>query len=191
MLVITMSTQQIEADLARLELGLRELKIQYDMFFAGALPHEPFVLRSRLDRMIKQYSELPLRKYQHRFQLNQIVARFNCFCELWGRHIRSLEEGDRVMPALRDRADARERVLARCRLGEQAQDRDLQRIHKEFLKARQQSEGNGQKAVSFKAFAAKIAAQAKKLRETHGCDAVELKVVRKDRQVLLKAKPAS
>lgn len=189
MLVITMSQQQIEADLARLETGLRELKIQYDMFFAGALPHEPFVLRARLERMVKQYSEMPLRKYQHRFQLNQLVARFNSFCELWGRHIRSLEEGDRVMPALRDRADARERVVARCRLGEQAQDRDLKRIHKEFMKARKQAEGDG-KAVPFKAFAAKIAAQARQLREAHGCDAVELKVVKKDRQVLLKAKPA-
>lgn len=190
--MLAQSSEQIEADLARLDMALRELKIQYDMFFAGALPHEPFVLRARVSKMVKQYSEMTIRKYQHRFHLNQLVARYNSFAELWGRHVRSLEEGDQVMPAMRDRAEARERILARCELGTKAQDIDLRRMHREFDRARQQfNEGTNAKPVPFKAFAAKINAQAKKLRETHGCHAVELKVVKKDRQVIIKAKPVS
>ena len=188
----TMSTQPIESEISRIDSRLRELKIQYDMFFAGALPCQPVDLHNRLKQMIKQCSLQKMQKYQQRFHYNSIVARYNSLAELWGRHIRCMEEGDAPMPALKDRAGARDRVLARCRMGAEVKDDDLRRLHQEFLRARNGGNGDGpQKMISFKAFSKKIAAQARKLRETHGCDAVELRVVKSNRQILLKAKPAT
>jgi hypothetical protein len=186
-----MPAQAIESEISRIESSLRELKIQYDMFFAGAVPAEPSELHNRLKRMIALCSVSKMQKYQHRFHFNSVVARYNSLAELWGRHIRTMEEGDARMPALKDRVRKRESVIARCQLGEQAIEADLRRLHAEFLRARTngKAEESGKK-IPFKAFSEKIFAQARKLRETHGCDAVELRVVRKDRQILLKAKPA-
>jgi hypothetical protein len=59
----------IDAELDRLQVGLRQLKVQYDMFFAGSLPRQPVELRSELDRIVKRLSGTPIRKYSQRFHL--------------------------------------------------------------------------------------------------------------------------
>ena len=187
----TMPAQNIESEISRIELNLRELKIQYDMFFAGALPAEPVELHTRLKRMIALCAASKMQKYHHRFHYNSVVARYNSLSELWGRHVRTMEEGETRMPALKDKSRSRENVIARCHVGEQAKEADLRRLHAEFLRARTNGKGTESgKTIPFKAFSKKIFDQARKLRETHGCNAVELRVVRKDRQILLKAKPA-
>jgi hypothetical protein len=49
----------IDAELERLQVGLRQLKVQYDMFFAGSLPRPPVELRSELDKIVKRLSVPP------------------------------------------------------------------------------------------------------------------------------------
>ena len=88
-------SSSIEADIHRLEIGIRQLKMQYDMFFAGSLPREPFELRSELESLIRRNSNATIGKYAHRFHFNTLVSRFNTLSELWCKTLRAREEGER------------------------------------------------------------------------------------------------
>lgn len=180
-------SSSIEADIARLEAGIRQLKIQYDMFFAGALPREPFELRNELDHLVRRASNLSIRKYAHRFHLNSLIARYNAMSELWGKTMRAREEGDRPPAQLADRRGAR---ATSCRIGEN--DRDdlaLRRLHREFEEARKRRDSKA-KVIGFDSFVQGIRAQAARLRTKTGCGDVELRVIEKDGAVQLKARPA-
>ena len=50
----------VEEDIHRLETGIRQLKIQYDMFFAGSLKRQPVEQRAALERTIRKYSDQPM-----------------------------------------------------------------------------------------------------------------------------------
>ena len=185
-------SSSIEADIARIESGLRQLKIQYDMFFAGALPREPLELRNELGQLIRRASSMPIRKYAHRFHLNTLVGRFNTMSELWGKTIRSREEGDRPPAQLADRAAARQDGL--CRIGpddgsDNGNEFALRRLHREFLDARHKADPAA-KDVRYETFVKGITSQAERLRAKAHCTDVELRIVVRDGAVRLKARPA-
>jgi hypothetical protein len=180
---------ELEADIVRLESGIRQLKIQYDMFFAGSVPKQPFELRTEVERIIRRHTVTPIRKYAPRFHFNSLVSRFNSMSELWAKTIRSLEEGDRPAPAVADRAGNAEHLVARCTITSPADDRDnLRLLHARLLEARKKG-GEGSGKVSFETFVKSVGAQAGKLREKTGCDKVELRVIVVDRKVVVKARP--
>lgn len=180
-------SSSIEADIARLEAGIRQLKIQYDMFFAGALPREPFELRNELDRLVRRTSNLSIRKYAHRFHLNTLLARYNSLTELWGKTLRSREEGDRPPAQLAELRGSRE---PSCRLGEGDGDEfALRRLYREFESARKRRDADA-RDIRFESFVQGIRSQATRLRRKTGCRDVELRVVERDGAVQLKARPA-
>jgi len=180
---------EVEGDVPRLESGIRQLKSQYDMFFAGSIPKQPLELRSELERIIRRHSATPIRKYAARFHFNALVSRFNSLSELWAKTIRSLEEGDRPAPAVADRAGASEQIVARCTVKDPAAERDmLKLLHTRLLDARKKA-GDSNGKLSFESFVLSVAAQAGKMRDKTGCDKVDLRVVVVDRKVLVKARP--
>jgi hypothetical protein len=179
----------LEADLARLQSGIRQLKIQYDMFFAGSIPKQPFELRSEIEKIIRRYSATPIQKYAPRFHFNSLVSRFNSLSELWAKTLRTLEEGDRPAPAVADRAGSGEHIVARCTVKDPAHERDaLKLLHARFLDARKKA-GEGAGKLSFDSFVRTVSAQAGKLRDKVGCDKVEVRVIVLDRKVVVKARP--
>jgi len=179
----------MDQDLERLESGIRQLKVQYDMFFAGSIPKQPLELRSELERIIKRYAHAPIRKYASRFHFNSLVGRYNSLSELLAKTLRTMEEGNRPAPAVSDRAGSREAVFARCTITDPANDREhLKLLHAKFLEARKKT-GEIDGRISFESFVRGIASQAKRLREKNGCEAVELRVIVADRKVQLKARP--
>jgi hypothetical protein len=180
---------EIEAELVRLETGIRQLKIQYDMFFAGSIPKQPLELRGELERLIRRHSATPIRKYSLRFHFNALVSRFNSLSELWAKTIRSLEEGERPAPAVADRAGAGEQIVARCAVNDPETQREgLRVLHTRFLEARKKA-GDGSAKLSFESFLRTVSAQASKLRDKTGCAKVELRVIIHDHKVVLKARP--
>ena len=181
------SSPKIEAEMARLEANLRQLKIQYDMFFSGALPRAPHELRVDVERLIKRYSTTSMQKYAHRFRFNSLVSRFNSLSELWGKTIRTREEGERPVRAFAFRAG--ENVLTTCRIRDPIKEQELiRRLHARFLEARRKIESRNGK-VSFESFFRVIASQAKNLRKKTRCDHIELRIIVEDKKVQLKARP--
>lgn len=181
---------ELDADLDRLESGIRQLKVQYDMFFAGSLAKQPLESRRELERIIRRHSRSPIRKYAARFHFNALVARYNSMSELWAKTLRALEEGDRPAPAVAERAGNGEQVLARCTVSDPAKERDILKIlHKRLLDARKKA-GESTAKLTFENFVATICAQAGRMREKTGCDKVDLRVIVVDRKVTIKARPA-
>ena len=178
----------IDADLERLQTGLRQLKVQYDMFFAGALPRQPLELRSELERLIKRLSSGTIRKYSQRFHLTSLVGRYNAMAELWAKTLRSLEQGERPAPASAALA-AGEKLVSTCRVQDPTQEQaSLKLLHTRFLEARRKA-GCDEDKVSFPAFLKGIASQTRRLKDKTGCEEVELRIVVQDRKVQLKARP--
>ena len=180
---------ELTADIVRLESGIRQLKIQYDMFFAGSVPKQPVELRSEIEKIIRRHTATPIRKYASRFHFNALVSRFNSLSELWAKTLRALEEGERPAPAVADRAGTAERIVGRCTVEDPAQERDVLRLlHARLLDARKKA-GDGTGKLSFESFVRTVSAQAEKLREKAGCDKVEFRVIVLDHKVVVKARP--
>jgi hypothetical protein len=185
---LTNGASEIEAELARLDGEIRRLKIQYDMFFNGALPHEPYEMRGRIERMIRRYTQNPPRKYAHRFHFSTLVGRYNSLAELWGRTVREKEEGRSRFATPPQRPINGERLVGECRIRDASpEEGSLRELYDRFVQARQET-GDG-KPPSFEGFRRGIVYQTNQLRERTGCGEIELRVVVNDRKVQLKARP--
>jgi hypothetical protein len=181
--------QDIEQVIHRLDVGIRQLKVQYDMFFAGAQPREPVELRAELEKLIKQASNLAVQKYALRFHFNALVSRYNRMSEMWSRSVRNLEEGGRRPPAVVEPELHHEKLLARCRVGDaDREQQDLRRLHDRYIRARE-AVGQTGAPLPFERFVAGIASQTRKLK-SEGAKGVELRLVQRGDKVQLRARPA-
>jgi hypothetical protein len=181
------SPKDYDADLHRMDVAMRELKVKYDQFFAGALDRQPFELRAEIERIIDRINRNPPGKFAVRFRFNSLVARFNSFSELWSKTLRAQEEGDHRTPSLAERFNIRERLLTRCLVGDAKESQtELKRLHARFVEAQ---ERRGKRGVPFERFARGIASQSDRLRASHECDQIEVRLVETDDEVQVRARP--
>jgi len=181
----------IDAELNKLEVAIRQLKIQYDMFFAGGLKREPVELRAELDRTIKRHANAPNQKYADRFRLTAIVSRYNSLTELWGKTLRAREEGSRPAAAVAETEHKpKEQLVARCRMPAAGgtDDPELRRLYNRYVETRARV-GGAKREVSYEKFVKGISGEAARLQKQSGCGEIELRVVVHDDKVLLKARP--
>jgi hypothetical protein len=177
----------VDEDLHRLEVGIRQLKVQYDMFFSGGAKRAPVELRWQIEKIMKRYSEKPIRNYAQRFQYNALVGRYNSFAERWGKAVRSMEEGTQRHSDTLSRFAIRERLLTRARFADPDHSlEDLRRLHGRYTEALGRE--TSRKAPSFDAFLQSIRSKTRRLREQGKCAEIELRVVIRDDRVQLKAK---
>ena len=176
-----------EESLQRLDVALRELKIKYDQFFAGALERPPIELRAEVERIIRRVAKEPPGKFALRYHFNALVSRFNTFSELWGKTLRTMEEGDHRAVSVAERFGIKERLVTRCLVTDVDTDRaELQRLHRRFGEAR---ERRGKRQIPFEKFARGIAAQTRTLRAKHDCGQIEVRLVENDGEIQIRARP--
>jgi hypothetical protein len=181
----------IDVELRKLEVGIRQLKVHYDMFFAGSLKREPIELRTEIDRAIKRQANAPNQKFAQRFLLNSLIGRYNSLSELWAKTVRAREEGSRPAAAVADLEKPHmEQLVARCRVrgAPAADDPGLRRLYDRFLETRRRL-GGAKREVSFEKFLRGVSGETARLRKQSGCGEIELRVVVHDHKVLLKARP--
>lgn len=82
----------IEQEMARLDEAIRKLKIDFDIYFAGAAKRPPLEARARLEANIKRLTDKRGLTFGQRYQLNSLVARFTSYRELWRRTLRARGE---------------------------------------------------------------------------------------------------
>jgi hypothetical protein len=85
-------TVEIDQQLARLEDDIRKLKIDFDIYFNGAVKRAPLEARARLDSYIKRLADNRNLSFQQRYYFNTLVARFTAFRELWRRMMKAKGE---------------------------------------------------------------------------------------------------
>jgi hypothetical protein len=79
----------IEKQLVKLEDDVRKLKIDFDIFFNGAVKRPPLEARARLESQIKRLLDNRALSYAQRYKLNSLVARFTSYRELWRRALKA------------------------------------------------------------------------------------------------------
>jgi hypothetical protein len=84
---------EFERDIRLLEVELRKLERQYNMFFAGRLPKPPLDTRRRVEALIRKYDRAHLTSYADRFRFQTLQSRYATFIDLWDRGLRAKEEG--------------------------------------------------------------------------------------------------
>jgi hypothetical protein len=181
------STKDYADDIRRLEVLLGELKVKYDQFFVGALDRQPLELRQQADRIVQRITHDPPSKYAMRFHFNALVSRYNSFSELWGKTVRTMEEGDHRSLSISERFGLKQHLITRASIGDPEKSRaEMQRLHRRFVEAR---ERHGKRPVSYEKFARGIGAQSRRLRREHGCDQIEVRLVESGDDIQVRARP--
>lgn len=194
----------LEEEIGRLERRVVQLRIQFDLFFAGGLPRPPLELRDDLDRDVKRIGNTRDMKLSQRFMYNTLLNRWNIFTELWNKRLQAREEGTRIPAMARRRqqlsspaapapaakaAERREsperRLVARAAISN-ARDAEgeLKTFYRSFLEAR----GEG-KAPSFEKFRTEIEKHIEIIRRKSSCERVDFRLYLENNKVALKAKP--
>ncbi|MFQ5777240.1 MAG: MXAN_5187 C-terminal domain-containing protein [Terriglobia bacterium] len=84
----------VDEQINQLEKDLRQLKIEYDAYFAGGRKRAPGEIEWRVQAQIKRLAETGGKlKYAQRFRYNNLAARYAKFSELWRQRSRRVEAG--------------------------------------------------------------------------------------------------
>ncbi|HKH43143.1 MAG TPA: MXAN_5187 C-terminal domain-containing protein [Thermoanaerobaculia bacterium] len=171
--------------LDQLSREIRQLQIEYEKFFNGALPTPPEELRSRIQAQIRNLRNLKITSTMDNYRLGDVEARFNSYNELFNRRLREREEGRRpglihAAPPERRRYDPREGITFGGRFDPEAVEALYQ-----GLAARP---GDGPK-FDLDSFEKYLARQVAALREKTGCDQVQFRLAEEEGKLKLKARP--
>jgi hypothetical protein len=176
----------IERDLQRLEVELKRLEAEYNMFFSGRLPKPPWETRSRVEAIVKQYDRGHIQNYGDRFRFSTLQARFAAFIELWDRGLRAREEGrpGPFAPKRPEKEPAKkgpdDRILRVTAFRDPVREIDkLTELYEALSEARREV---GEEQVPFHRFAELVKNQVTKLRD-NGTPEVAFRVAVKDGKV--------
>ena len=188
-------SDDIERDLQQLEVELRKLEAEYNMYFAGRLPRPPWETRKRVEGHVRRIDRLYISNYGHRFKFSTLQGRFSAFIDLWDRGLRAREEG-RPGPFAQPRpAVEKEKEKEKKPLGDGIVNvttfkdpvkemEKLQELHTTLSEARRRS---GQDAIPFQKFAELIKTQVSSMKEK-GTSEVAFRVAVKDGKVTFTAR---
>ena len=170
----------------RLEVEMKRLEAEYNMFFSGQLPKPPWETRGRVDALVKQYDRAHIANTGDRFRFLTLQSRYAAFIDLWDRGLKAREEG-RPGPFVHLRADkpsetkkSENRILHVASFSDPLREQEkLQSLYESLAEARREL---GQDALPFHKFADLVKNQVKKLRE-NGSPEVAFRVAVKDGKV--------
>jgi hypothetical protein len=184
-------TTELDRDLQILEVELRKLEGEYNMYFAGRLPRPPWETRTRVEQFIKRLDRSYIQNYGDRFRFSTLQARYSAFVDLWDRGLRAREEGrpgpfaHRKPPPARLPARPQDRILHVAAFRDPMKEMDkLQELYDKLRDARQEL---GEENVPFHKFAELVKSQVAKLKKD-GAPEVAFRVAVKDGKPTFTAK---
>src|ERR1700757_5046123 len=84
----------IDEDLAQIERDIRQLKIEYDMYFGGGRKRPPTEIEWRIDLHIKRYFERAGElKFAQRFRFNNLAQTYAKYKDMFRKRLAQREEG--------------------------------------------------------------------------------------------------
>jgi hypothetical protein len=176
----------VRRDLQTLEVALKQLEAEYNMFFAGRAPRPPWETRGRVEAIVKRWDRGHIDTALDRFRFQTLQSRFASFVDLWDRGQRAREEGRpgpfaQPPPKQLKKPEAPEsKVLHVAAFSDPMREMDkLHSLYDTLMDARRQV---GDDVVPFHKFAALVKDQVSKLRE-NGSPEVAFRVAMKDGKV--------
>lgn len=190
----------IDEELAGLERDIRQLKVEYDMYFGGGRKRPPTEIEWRIELVIKRYSERGGElKYTQRFRFNNLTQSYAKYKEMFRKRLAQREEGkvQRHFGAAAKAIEA-ERAKAQgaaaespkvfrvvCTAPEKEADR-VEQLYEAFVSAKQAA-GEDLGKLTRAAFNEFVRKKTKDLQTQKNCHEVEYVVETIDGQVKLKA----
>jgi hypothetical protein len=84
----------IDEELAQLERDIRQLKIEYDMYFGGGRKRPPTEIEWRIDLFVKRYAERGGElKFAQRFRFNNLAQTYAKYKDVFRKRLVKHEEG--------------------------------------------------------------------------------------------------
>jgi len=181
----------LERELQILEVELRKLEGEYNMYFSGRLPRPPWETRSRVEQLVKRLDRSYIQNYGDRYRFSTMQARFSAFVDLWDRGLRAREEGrpgpfaHRKPPETKKPARPEDRVLFVAAFRDPLKEMD--KLHDLYDKLRDAREEVGEENVPFHKFAELVKSQVAKLKK-EGAPEVAFRVAVKNGKLNFTAK---
>jgi hypothetical protein len=192
--------ENVEQEIDMLEVGLRRLESEYNMYFAGRLPRPPLETRAHVAAIVRRLDNAYLVNYAIRFRFTSLQARFAKFVTLWDRGLRAKEEGrsgpfvparptsDLPGPAKPEGTRQPDRVLSVATFSDPVRELErVQVLYETLAEARREA---GQEAVPFHKFAEMVKTQVGALK-AKGSSEVAFRVAVKNGKVALTARGVS
>jgi hypothetical protein len=83
---------EIDQQLGRLEEDIRRLKVDFDIYFNGAVKRPPLEAKARVASVIRRISDNRNLSYAQRYHLNTLISRYTSYHELWRRQLKARGE---------------------------------------------------------------------------------------------------
>jgi hypothetical protein len=178
---------EVERGLKQLEVDLKQLEAEYNMYFSGRLPKPPWETRSRVEALVKKYDRSYIQNYGDRFRFQTLQSRYAAFIDLWDRGLRAREEGRSGPFAHKPRtveepkaARPADHILYVAAFQDPMREQDkLHELYDSLSEARREV---GEDAVPFHKFAELVKGQVQKLKDA-GTPEVAFRVAVKDGKV--------
>jgi len=195
----------IDEELGQLERDIRQLKIEYEMYFGGGRKRPPTEIEWRVELMVKRYAERSGElKYGQRFRYNNLTQTFAKYKDMFRKRLQQREEGKiqrhfgaaaKAIEAERAKTQAVEAAAAAadvpkafrvvCTAPEKEADR-VEQLYEAFVRAKQEA-GEDLGKLTRAGFNEFVRKKTKDLQQQKNCHEVEYVVETVDGQVKLKA----
>src|SRR5271169_6554590 len=84
----------IDEELAQVEKDIRQLKIEYDMYFGGGRKRPPTEIEWRIELILKRYSDRGGElKFNQRFRFNNLAQTYAKYKDMFRKKLAQREEG--------------------------------------------------------------------------------------------------
>jgi hypothetical protein len=199
----------IDEELGQLERDIRQLKIEYEMYFGGGRKRPPTEIEWRVDLMVKRYAERGGElKYGQRFRYTNLTQTYAKYKDMFRKRLQQREEG-KVQRHFGAAAKAIEAERAKLQVTTQTgrtaethvddakafrmvcsepekETEKVDQLYDAFLQAKQAA-GEETSKVTKAGFSEFVRKKTKDLQEKKNCRDVEYVVEVVDGQVKLKA----
>jgi hypothetical protein len=200
----------IDEELAQMERDIRQLKIEYDMFFGGGRKRPPAEIEWRIELLVKRYAERGGdMKFGQRFRFNNLSQTYAKYKDMFRKRMAQREEGKvdrhfgaaaKAIEAERARAQAaatKKETAATPAAGEskgfrmvcsepEKETQKVDQLFEAFVQAKQQA-GEETSKLTRAGFNEFVRQKTKDLQTNKNCRDVEYVVETVDGQVKLKA----
>lgn len=195
----------IDEELSQLERDIRQLKIEYDMYFGGGRKRPPTEIEWRIELIVKRYAERGGEmKYNQRFRFSNLSQTYAKYKDVFRKRLAQREEGKvqrhfgaaaKAIEAERAKAQAAAAATASaeaakvfrvvCTAPEKEADK-VEQLYEAFVRAKKEA-GEEMHKMTRAGFNEFVRKKTKDLQKQKNCTEVEYVVETVDGQVKLKA----
>ena len=183
----------VDEEFNKLDDDIRRLKIEYEVYFNGAVPRPPHDTLYRVESTIKRYSSDQSKlTFGQRFRFTNIVQKYAVNAQLWRRKLQEKEEG-RSLTGVQKRAVVEAPVsdgTVRIVCSDPDAEADKIKVLLQAMQEARKQAGERADGLDPEAFQKFIRAKTRQIKDSLHCDKVQFSVSVEGGKVKFKATKA-